>query len=55
MAAITTEVYFVYVDNEQPPDLSAQMKAQYQWLQKDLANARAVGSLVVRSSLLRGF
>jgi len=44
MVAISTEIYYVYVDNEVPPDFSVQRKAQYEWLQKDLAAAQAKGA-----------
>jgi len=44
MVAITSEVYYIYVDNEKPPNLLPQMKAQYSWLQEDLADARDRGA-----------
>jgi hypothetical protein len=44
MAAISTEIYYVYVDNEQPPDFSIQRQQQYEWLQKDLASAKSRGA-----------
>jgi hypothetical protein len=40
MTAISTEIYYIYEDNYNPPDLSEQVKAQWEWLEKDLALAR---------------
>ena len=40
-AAINTEMYYDYVDEETPPDYSSQRAAQYAWLDHDLAKARA--------------
>ena len=40
-AAINTEMYYDYVDEDTPPDYSSQRAAQYAWLDQDLAKARA--------------
>lgn len=38
--AINTEMYYDYVDEFTPPDYSEQRKAQYEWLDQDLAKGR---------------
>jgi len=43
-ASINTEVYYVYVDEFPPPDLTPQMIAQYKWLDQDLEQARENGA-----------
>ena len=45
--AINTEMYYDYVDEDTPPDYSSQRKAQYEWLDQDLAKARANADWVI--------
>jgi hypothetical protein len=47
MVAISTEVYYVYVDQFPPPNLSPQVQAQWEWLKQDLAAARKNSDWVI--------
>ena len=46
-AALNTEMYYDYVDENPPPDYAAQREAQYAWFEADLRSARATADWVV--------
>jgi len=47
VVAINTEMYYVYVDENPPPDYAQQRADQYAWLNADLAMARKTSDWVI--------